>query len=123
MREAMQQMAEEGVVQVFTPLDGSPTIIGVVGSLQLDVLIERMKAEYNLPINFEMSRFNVARWVEANDPAELDRFTERQKASMAKDLDGAPVFMSESPFMLNYEIDRWPDVTFSDVKDYQRQAE
>jgi peptide chain release factor 3 len=123
MREAMQQMAEEGVVQVFTPLDGSPTIIGVVGSLQLDVLIERMKAEYNLPIDFEMSRFNVARWVEAKDEAELDRFTARQKSSMAKDLDGAPVFMSESPFMLNYEVDRWPDVTFSDIKDYQRQAE
>jgi peptide chain release factor 3 len=39
---------------------------------------------------------------------------------MAEDLDGAPVFLAPSAFMLNYEIERAPKVTFSDVKDYQR---
>jgi tRNA (cmo5U34)-methyltransferase len=38
LREALQQLAEEGVVQLFRPLDGSPAIVGVVGALQLDVL-------------------------------------------------------------------------------------
>ena len=37
LREALQQLAEEGVVQVFTPHDGSGSIVGVVGALQLDV--------------------------------------------------------------------------------------
>jgi peptide chain release factor 3 len=39
---------------------------------------------------------------------------------MAEDLDGAPVFMATNAFMLKYEQDRWPDVRFSDVKDYQK---
>ena len=56
LREALQQMAEEGVVQVFLPLDGSPPIVGVVGALQLDVLKERLAAEYNLADRFRDRR-------------------------------------------------------------------
>ena len=36
LKRALQQMAEEGVVQVFRPLDGAPALVGVVGPLQLD---------------------------------------------------------------------------------------
>ena len=42
LKEALQQMAEEGVVQVFRPQDGSPALVGVVGPLQLDVLQVRL---------------------------------------------------------------------------------
>ena len=57
LREALGQMAEEGVVQLFIPADGSGAIVGVVGALQLDVLIERLKAEYGLEAGFETTRF------------------------------------------------------------------
>ena len=46
-------MAEEGVVQLFVPHDGSGAIVGVVGALQLDVLKERLQGEYGLPIDYE----------------------------------------------------------------------
>jgi peptide chain release factor 3 len=120
LRESLRQMAEEGVVQLFLPHDGSPAIVGVVGALQLDVLKERMLAEYGLPIDYETTRFSVCRWVAADDAAELDRFVAAHGSAMAADLDGAPVFMAPSPFMLNYEQERWPAIRFSDVKDYQR---
>ena len=71
LKEALQQMAEEGVVQLFSPEDGSPAIVGVVGALQLDVLKERLSAEYTLPVDFEMARFSVCRWISADSPAEL----------------------------------------------------
>ena len=122
LRDAMRQMAEEGVVQVFNPLDGAPPIIGVVGALQLDVLTERMAAEYNLPIRFEASRFMVGRWVGADNRAELERFMKRHHSAMARDLDDAPVFLAESAFMLTYEMEKWPDISFSDIKDYQLEA-
>ncbi len=119
-REAMRQMAEEGVVQVFLPLDGSPPIVGVVGALQLDVLVDRMRNEYSLEIGFETPRFQQCRWISAAK-ADLDTFRARHFSAMAEDLDGAPVFLAESAFMLNYEKERSPGVTFSDVKDYQRE--
>src|SRR5206468_11364345 len=42
LKEALQQMSEEGVVQVFRPRDGAPALVGVVGPLQLDVLKARL---------------------------------------------------------------------------------
>jgi peptide chain release factor 3 len=119
LREALQQMAEEGVVQLFLPQDGSGAIVGVVGALQLDVLKERLQAEYGLPIDYEPTRFTLCRWVDSPDRVELDKFAEAHASSMAADLDGAPVFMTPSAFYLKYEADRWPSIRFTDVKDYQ----
>ena len=63
LKEALQQMAEEGVVQVFRPLDGAPALVGVVGPLQLDVLKVRLGDEYGLEIGFETPEFQLARWI------------------------------------------------------------
>ena len=120
LREALGQMAEEGVVQLFLPNDGSGAIAGVVGALQLDVLAERLNAEYGLSVSFEISRFEFARWIGSKNPGELDKFIQAHPASMARDLDGAPVFMAASAFDLKYEQDRWPEIVFSDIKDYQK---
>jgi peptide chain release factor 3 len=122
LREALSQMAEEGVVQMFLPNDGSGAIVGVVGALQLDVLADRLEAEYGLGVSFEISRFETCRWVTAKTPAELEKFTHAHPSSMAVDLDGAPVFLAASAWDLKYEQDKWPEVTFSDIKDYQKTA-
>jgi hypothetical protein len=90
LREALEQLAEEGVMQLFIPQDGSAAIVGVVGALQLDVLIERLKAEYGLPVSFEPTRFEVCRWIEADERAERDRFAAANGSAMAADLDGRP---------------------------------
>ena len=120
LREALQQMAEEGVVQLFLPHDGSNAMVGVVGALQLDVLAERLMSEYGLPIAYETPRFSVCRWISCDDGAELERFIAAHSSSMARDLDDAPVFLAESAFLLNYELERWPRIQFADVKDYQK---
>jgi peptide chain release factor 3 len=122
LRESLQQLAEEGVVQLFIPHDGSAAMVGVVGALQLDVLKERLQAEYGLPIDFDTTRFSICRWISADSRADLDRFVEAHVSSMASDLDGAPVFMASTAFSLKYEQDRWEEIRFSDVKDYQKRA-
>ncbi len=119
LREALQQMAEEGVVQLFVPHDGSGAMVGVVGALQLDVLAERLQAEYGLPIGYEQTRFSICRWISCPDKAELDRFVDAHFSSIAADLDGAPVFMAPNAFQLRYDQERWEKIAFSDVKDYQ----
>ncbi len=119
LRESLQQMAEEGVVQLFVPHDGAPSIVGVVGALQLDVLKERLDAEYGLPVDFEPCQFSICRWLTAEDRVALDKFVDGHRSSMTDDLDGDPVFMASSAFSLKYEQERAPGVVFSDVKDYQ----
>lgn len=120
LKEALQQMAEEGVVQVFQPRDGSQPIVGVVGNLQLDVLKERLAAEYGLEISFEQTRFSVARWVTTDDPAKLEEFSRRDSSANCTDLDGDPVHLATSTHALRYEQERWEMLTFTDVKDYQK---
>ena len=119
LKEALQQMAEEGVVQLFQPEDGTPAIVGVVGALQLDVLKERLNVEYGLPVDFEMARFSVCRWISADDRGELERFMEAHRGDIARDLDGDPVFLAPHEFGLNYEAERWKEIRFATVKDYQ----
>ena len=119
LKEALQQMAEEGVVQLFQPDDGSPAIVGVVGALQLDVLKERLGAEYALPVDFEVSRFSVCRWISAAQKLDLERFIDAHRGDIARDLDGDPVFLAQHAFGLNYEAERWTAIRFTDVKDYQ----
>jgi peptide chain release factor 3 len=94
-------------------------MVGVVGALQLDVLCERLQAEYGLPVTFEASRFEVCRWVNADDSNELEKFVRAYPSSMANDLDGAPVFLAQSAFSLRYDQERWPAIRFDDIKDYQ----
>ncbi|GGK35725.1 peptide chain release factor 3 [Salinarimonas ramus] len=122
LKEALQQLAEEGVVQLFVPHDGSGAIVGVVGALQLDVLKERLQAEYSLPIDYEQTRFSVCRWIASEDERKLDEFMNANRSAMADDLDGAPVFLAPSPFSLRYDEERWPQIRFTDIKDYQKRA-
>src|SRR5688572_10727832 len=74
LKEALQQLAEEGVVQVFRPQDGSPALVGVVGPLQLDVLRVRLKDEYGLEVLWDTAEFALARWIASDDPKVLEKF-------------------------------------------------
>jgi peptide chain release factor 3 len=116
LKDALKEMAEEGVVQLFSPLDGTPPIVGVIGALQLDVLGDRLTHEYGLPIGFEQAPCEVLRWITAEDPAKLTRFMESNRASIAKDSEGDYVYMAPSVFSLNWVQERNPDIKFADVK-------
>jgi peptide chain release factor 3 len=121
LRQALQELAEEGVVQLFRPLDGSPAIVGVVGTLQLDVLQARLAAEYGVAIGFEDTPYNVARWITAADKAALGAFMTANRAGMAEDVDGDPVFLATSAFMMRRAADANPSLAFADIKDVLKQ--
>jgi peptide chain release factor 3 len=117
LKQALQEMAEEGVVQVFRPSDGSPALIGVVGPLQLDVLRDRLATEYGLPVEFDISEFQLARWISADDRKRYDEFIEANRSGIAEDLDGDAVYLARSQFYLDYTRERAPGIVFTDVKD------
>lgn len=117
LRRALESLAEEGVTQVFKPVIGANWIVGVVGQLQLDVLVGRIEAEYGINVGLEASPFDTARWVSAADPLELKRFEEAHRGNMAEDRDGAPVFMAKSRWELGYTGEKWPGVRFSKTRE------
>ena len=101
-RTALEEMAEEGVVQLFSPLDGSSPVVGVIGALQLDVLADRLANEYGLPAEFETTAYDQVRWIASDDTAALEAFVAKHRSAIASDLDGDPVFLAPSAFMLQW---------------------
>lgn len=122
LKEALQQMSEEGVVQVFRPRDGAPALVGVVGALQLDVLKARLDAEYSLPVEFEVSEFQLARWVSSEDRKKLDTFIAANTSSIADDVDGDPVYLARNEFYLGYTRERAEGIEFTNVKDVKKKG-
>jgi peptide chain release factor 3 len=121
LRQALQELAEEGVVQLFRPQDGAPPMVGVVGTLQLDVLQARLMAEYGVKIGFEQTPYQLARWVSGEKMA-LAKFAGEQRSAMADDVDGDPVFLATSNFMLKRTAELNAGLTFRDIKDFRAVA-
>jgi peptide chain release factor 3 len=119
LKQALQEMAEEGVVQVFRPRDGSPALVGVVGPLQLDVLKERLKDEYGLEVGFDTSEFQLARWI-SGERKDLDIFLAANASGIAEDLDGDVVFLARNQFYLDYTRERAAGIRFDDIKDVRK---
>ena len=122
LRTALGQLAEEGVVQLFRPLDGSPPVVGVVGQLQLDVLGSRLRVEYGVPAGFDASMWTVARWVSpADDGAEaraaLERFAAANRRDAGEDHDGALVAFFTSDWRRNRAEEEWPMLRFHAVRE------
>jgi peptide chain release factor 3 len=122
LRQALQELAEEGAVQVFRPLDGSPALVGVVGQLQLDVLADRLAREYGVEMGFEVSEFQLARWISCEDEKRVADFIAAQRSAIAEDVDGDPICLFRSAFYIDYTLQQWPGITFTDVKDLHAKA-
>ena len=117
LRQALVELAEEGVVQLFRPRDGAAPLVGVVGVLQLDVLKARLAGEYGVGIGFEPSPYYLARWIRLRTIARADRFIDENRSAIADDVDGDPVFLATSAFMMRRAEELAPGLTFRDIKD------
>ncbi len=117
LNRALDDLAEEGIVQVFTPIAGGRQILGVVGQLQFEVLQSRVAVEYGVPITLEQPPYELARWVSADDPAKLQKFVDGHRGELATDRDGALVFLAENPWMLKYKSEKFPDIKFAALRE------
>lgn len=108
---ALQQLAEEGVTRVFKPLLDSHWIVGVVGPLQFEVLADRIRTEYNIPVHFESVALHTARWIEG-DPKKVKAFIDSNRVAIANDHDEDPVFLARNAWHLDDVKDKYKDITF-----------
>jgi peptide chain release factor 3 len=115
---ALQQIAEEGAARVFKPRLDSDWIVGVVGPLQFEVLADRIRTEYEVPVRFEATQIHTARWIETDDTVLLKKFRDANESSMAEDHTGAPVFLARNAWHLDKATEDWPAMKFLKTKEY-----
>jgi peptide chain release factor 3 len=62
--KGLEQLGEEGVVQVFWPRFGArEPILGAVGELQLEVFQWRLENEYGVELRLDRKQWTRARWI------------------------------------------------------------
>ncbi|MFT4938158.1 MAG: peptide chain release factor 3 [Paraglaciecola sp.] len=112
------QLSEEGAVQVFRPLQNNDLIVGAVGVLQFDVVVARLKGEYNVDALYEHINVSTARWVYSKDEKKLDEF--RRKAEVNLALDGGDNLTYIAPTMVNLSLsqERYPDIEFHTTREH-----
>ena len=110
--KALFQLAEEGAARVFKRVIGSDWIVGVVGPLQFDVLADRIRTEYEIPVIFEQVNLMTARWLRAEDPVTLKKIVEENRGDMAEDHNEIPVFLARNAWHLDRAQDGYKDVNF-----------
>jgi len=112
--EAVAQLAEEGLMQVFMPTSGARhPIIGVIGPLQLDVVQARMMSEYGIPCTLDRLPHIAARWpIQKTDkPLVLPTSGVRQ----AVDQQQREVLVFEAEWVLQYTLEKNPHIEFRET--------
>lgn len=116
--KGLQQLSEEGATQLFRPLDNNDLILGAIGVLQFDVVVHRLKGEYNVECIYEPVQVYTARWVYCDDSRKLEEF--KKKASLNLALDGAGNLTYVAPTRVNLDLtmERWPEVDFRATREH-----
>ena len=103
--KGMEQIAQEGAIQIFRDLGSGmeEVIVGVVGVLQLEVLEYRLRNEYHVDIRMQTLPYEHLRWI-MNDPDELDPKTLdlTSDTRCIEDLKGNHLLLFGSPWSINW---------------------
>ncbi|MBC7781927.1 MAG: peptide chain release factor 3 [Proteobacteria bacterium] len=118
LRMGLLQLGEEGAIQVFRPHTGGAMLLGAVGNLQFEVAAHRLKHEYGVEARMAPSRYRIARWVTADNPAELARFIEFNAHRVALDVVEAPAFLASHESELSVAQERWKDIRFHALREH-----
>ncbi|MFV0627184.1 MAG: peptide chain release factor 3 [Alphaproteobacteria bacterium] len=114
---ALQQIAEEGGASIFKPTIGSEWIVGVVGTLQFDVMADRIKNEFSIPVLFEQTQYYTARWVSSSDTETMKKFMETNQGSIAEDHDGEVVFLARNAWHLGKIQEDFPKLILNKTRE------
>lgn len=115
LSKALGQIAEEGGASIFKALIGSDIIVGVVGALQFEIIADRIRTEYDIPVIFEQCAVYAVRWL-SGDSLDIKKFVDANTSCVAEDYDGAPVFMARNSWHLNKAAEDFPKVQFKTIK-------
>ncbi len=118
LHKGLQQLGEEGAVQVFKPVSGGDLILGAVGVLQFDVVASRLMGEYGVDAVFDGTSTTSARWVTCDDKKMLADFEKALSHNVAYDAAGNMAYLAPNSINLKLTQERWPKVIFHTTREH-----
>ena len=118
LQQGLAQLGEEGAIQVFKPDAGGNMLLGAVGQLQFEVVQHRLKAEYDADVRLEGCQYTGARWITADNAADLRAFTDAYPLRLAHDAADTLAYLCTSPYDVRLAQERFPKIHFHPLREH-----
>ncbi|HEX3017506.1 MAG TPA: peptide chain release factor 3 [Caproicibacter sp.] len=103
--KGMTQIAQEGAIQIFQEPDSGmeEVIVGVVGTLQFDVLQYRLRNEYNVEIRMTSLPHEEIRWIQNTD-MDLKALDLTSDTKLVQDFKGGNLLLFCNSWSINWAL-------------------
>ncbi|WP_294768958.1 peptide chain release factor 3 [uncultured Rhodoferax sp.] len=118
LQQGLMQLGEEGAIQVFKPDAGGNMLLGAVGQLQFEVVQHRLKTEYDCDVRLESCQYTGARWITADNAADLRDFETAYPLRMAHDAADTLAYLCTSPYDVRLAQERFPKIHFHPLREH-----
>jgi peptide chain release factor 3 len=119
LAKGLEQLAQEGTIQLYRPPAGraGDVVLGAVGQLQLEVVKYRLGAEYDVDVRLGPISCSLARWVSRRDgaPVDLDDLRKGGVGMPVVDVRERPVLLLEGDWQLNLTAKYLPDYVLAET--------
>src|SRR5436305_1273513 len=118
LQKGLQELGEEGAIQVFDSGLGTSLLLGAVGPLQFEVVAQRLQSEYKVDAVYDAANIYTARWLTFPDETVRRNFVKECASNMARDVADNPVYLAPNKYNLELAMERWPKVGFHDTREH-----
>ena len=122
LQTGLEQLGEEGAIQVFKPEMGGAMLLGAIGQLQFEVVQHRLRGEYDCDVRLENSSYTGARWITADTSTELKEFINAYPQRMATDAAHSLAYLCTSPYDVRLAQERFPKSHFHPLREHAGMA-
>ncbi len=110
--KGIQQIAEEGAIQILKPYEGiGDLIFAAVGQLQFEVMQYRLKEEYLVETTLAPLSYQCSAWIQGD----MTTFSKSSNSLLVQDREGRLMGLFSSVWEKQYTIKQNPKHTFLDV--------
>ena len=115
--KGMEELAQEGAIQIFRELGQGMerVIVGVVGVLQFDVLEQRLKSEYHVSVRRTPLAYSDIRWIKGDyDEAAVRALNLTRDTLRVEDMRGGKLLLFTSAWNVDWANEHNPDLELSE---------
>jgi len=117
--KGLQQLSEEGTVQLFTRYIVNEKILGAVGALQFEVVKHRLETEYGVRGDYQSYPFTGIRWLKFPDEKTQNEFIAKNAVNIVYDNKKRFCYSVRSAWDLKMAAEKFPAVLFYNNSDYR----
>ncbi len=114
--KGVNQIAQEGAIQIFKEFNTGmeEIIVGVVGTLQFDVLKYRLDSEYGVEIRMDQLPYEYIRWIANPTEVDIDRLNLTSDSKRVVDLKDRPLIIFTHEWSIRTVLERNKDLKLAE---------